>query len=88
VFVASDLMARGAYAALREKGIEPGRDVAVIGFDDSSVSTSITPSLTTVRQPSLTQGRHMASVLLDVLAGRPAAHATILPTEVVERASA
>ena len=44
--------------------------------------------LTTVRQPSLTQGRHMASVLLDILAGRPAVHATILPTEIVERASA
>ncbi len=88
VFVASDLMARGAYAALREKGIEPGRDVAVIGFDDSSVSTALTPALTTVRQPSLTQGRHMASVLLDILAGRSAAHATILPTEIVERDSA
>ncbi|MGN7970919.1 LacI family DNA-binding transcriptional regulator [Microbacterium sp. 22296] len=87
-FVASDLMARGAYAALRERGIEPGRDVAVMGFDDSAVATALTPALTTVRQPSLAQGRQMASVLLDVLAGRPAAHATILPTEVVERASA
>lgn len=88
LFVASDLMARGVYAALREKGVEPGRDVAVIGFDDSSVSTAVVPALTTVRQPSLAQGRHMASVLLDVLAGRPTVHATILPTEIVERASA
>jgi DNA-binding LacI/PurR family transcriptional regulator len=88
LFVASDLMARGVYTALREKGIEPGRDVAVIGFDDSSVATALTPALTTVRQPSFAQGRHMASVLLDILAGRPAAHATILPTEIVERASA
>ncbi|MCM3501210.1 LacI family transcriptional regulator [Microbacterium sp. P26] len=88
LFVASDLMARGAYEVLREKGIEPGRDIAVIGFDDSAVSTAVSPALTTVRQPSLTQGRHMASVLLDILAGRPAVHATILPTEVIERASA
>lgn len=88
LFVASDLMARGAYTALREKGIEPGRDIAVFGFDDSSVSTALTPALTTVRQPSLAQGRHMASVLLDILAGRSAVHATILPTEIVERGSA
>ncbi|MEV7756545.1 LacI family DNA-binding transcriptional regulator [Microbacterium sp. NPDC089180] len=88
VFVASDLMARGAYTVLREKGLEPGRDVAVMGFDDSAVSTALSPALTTVRQPSLTQGRYMASVLLDILAGRPAAHATILPTEVIERGSA
>lgn len=88
LFVASDLMARGAYAVLREKALEPGRDIAVIGFDDSAVSTALTPALTTVRQPSLTQGRHMASVLLDILAGRPAVHATILPTEIVVRGSA
>lgn len=88
LFVASDLMARGAYAALRDKGLEAGRDLAVIGFDDSAVSTALRPALTTVRQPSLTQGRHMASVLLDILAGRPAAHATILPTVIVERDSA
>lgn len=88
LFIASDLMARGAYAALRDRGLEAGRDIAVIGFDDSAVSTALHPALTTVRQPSLSQGRHMASVLLDILAGRPAVHATILPTEVVERGSA
>jgi len=88
LFVASDLMARGAYTALRDRGLEVGRDIAVIGFDDSSVATTLTPGLTTVRQPSLAQGRHMASVLLDILAGRPAVHATILPTEIVERGSA
>lgn len=88
LFVASDLMARGAYTALQEHGLVAGRDIAVIGFDDSSAATSITPALTTVRQPSLAQGRHMASVLLDILAGRPTAHRTILPTEIVERASA
>jgi len=87
LFIASDLMARGAYAALRDRGLEAGRDVAVIGFDDSAVASTLTPGLTTVRQPSLAQGRHMASVLLDILAGRPAVHATILPTEIVERAS-
>ncbi len=88
LFVASDLMARGAYIALRDRGLEVGRDIAVIGFDDSAVATTLTPGLTTVRQPSLMQGRHMASVLLDILAGRPAVHATILPTEIVERGSA
>lgn len=88
LFVASDLMARGAYTALRERGYEPGRDIAVIGFDDSAVATSLTPALTTVRQPSHDQGRQMATMLLDVLAGRATAHAAILPTEIIERSSA
>lgn len=88
LFVASDLMARGAYTALREHGHQPGRDVAIIGFDDSAVATSLVPALTTVRQPSHDQGRQMATMLLDVLAGRATAHTAILPTEIIERASA
>ena len=88
VFVASDLMARGAYTALREHGHEPGRDIAVIGFDDSAVATSLVPALTTVRQPSHDQGRHMATMLLDVLAGRATPNSAILPIEIVPRASA
>jgi DNA-binding LacI/PurR family transcriptional regulator len=88
LFVASDLMARGAYAVLREAELSVPGDVAIIGFDDSAVATAVSPALTTVRQPSFAQGQHMAGVLLELLAGRDAAHATILPTELVVRASA
>lgn len=88
LFVASDLMARGAYEALRAAGRSIPHDVAIVGFDDSSVASSVHPALTTVRQPSFEQGERMAGVLLDRLAGRPAPHVTILPTELVVRASA
>lgn len=88
LFVASDLMARGAYSALREHGHEPGRDIAIIGFDDSAVATSLVPALTTVRQPSHDQGRQMATMLLEVLAGRVTPNTAILPTEIIERGSA
>jgi DNA-binding LacI/PurR family transcriptional regulator len=88
VFVASDLMARGAYAVLREAGMRVPDDVAIVGFDDSSIAVSLDPPLTTVRQPSFEQGERMAGVLLDLLAGRAPAPATILPTELVVRASA
>jgi DNA-binding LacI/PurR family transcriptional regulator len=88
LFVASDLMARGALTTLREAGRSVPGDVAIIGFDDSPVATSVSPALTTIRQPSHAQGVGMADVLLSVLAGREAPHATILPTELVVRASA
>jgi DNA-binding LacI/PurR family transcriptional regulator len=87
LFVASDLMARGAYGELRAAGMSVPDDIAVIGFDDSAIASSVTPALTTVRQPSYEQGVRMAAVLLDLLAGREPAHATILPTELVVRAS-
>ncbi len=88
VFVASDLMARGALAVLASAGLRVPEDVAVVGFDDSPVATAVTPALTTVRQPSLEQGQAIADVLLQRLSGAQPPHATILPTELVIRASA
>ncbi|WP_279303201.1 LacI family DNA-binding transcriptional regulator [Microbacterium sp. TPD7012] len=88
VFVASDLMARGALTALRSAGLRVPEDVALVGFDDSSVATSTEPALTTMRQPMYAQGEAMAGVLLARLAGEEPAHTTILPTELVVRESA
>jgi LacI family transcriptional regulator len=88
VFVASDLMAEGAMRALRERGLRVPDDVAILGFDDSPIATSVTPALSTMRQPSHHQGEQMADVLLQVLAGGRPPHATILPAELVVRASA
>jgi DNA-binding LacI/PurR family transcriptional regulator len=88
LFVASDLMARGVLRVLRGAGVRVPDDVAVIGFDDSQVAADVDPPLTTIRQPMYAQGEAMASVLLDVLAGGSPERITILPTELVIRASA
>lgn len=88
IFVASDLMARGALTALRSAGIRVPEDIAIVGFDDSSVAVSTDPQLTTMRQPMYAQGEAMAGILLSRLSGRDPEHQTILPTELVVRASA
>ena len=87
IFVASDLMARGAMTTLAAEGLRVPEDVAIIGFDDSPVATSVAPQLTTMRQPSFQQGEMMANTLLEILAGGPAEHVTILDTELVIRDS-
>ncbi len=88
LFVASDLMARGALASLGRAGLRVPEDVAVVGFDDSPVATSVSPQLTTMRQPSRDQGAAMADVLLALLAGGTPPHVTVLETTLVVRASA
>ena len=50
IFAANDLMAIGVMQALRERGLEIPRDIAVAGFDDISAARLVTPSLTTVAQ--------------------------------------
>jgi DNA-binding LacI/PurR family transcriptional regulator len=47
----SDTVAMGVLAALAERGLRAGPDVAVVGFDDSIAAQVATPRLTSVRQP-------------------------------------
>ena len=87
VFVASDLMAAGALTALRRAGRRVPDDVAVGGFDDSSIATAVAPALTTIRQPLTRISAEMVRLLLGLIAGDPPA-TVILPTELVIRDSA
>ncbi len=49
--ICGDGNASGIYEALQEKGIVIGKDVSVIGVDDSSWASHMHPPLTTVRIP-------------------------------------
>lgn len=46
---ANDMMCKGGYKAIKDRGLEIGKDIAVTGYDDSEVATSLSPMLTTVR---------------------------------------
>jgi DNA-binding LacI/PurR family transcriptional regulator len=48
---ASDTLAMGVLHTLAERGLRAGRDIAVVGFDDSQVAQVVPPGLTSVRQP-------------------------------------
>ena len=48
---ASDTLAMGVLHTLDQRGLSAGRDVAVVGFDDSQVAQVVPPGLTSVRQP-------------------------------------
>jgi DNA-binding LacI/PurR family transcriptional regulator len=86
IFVASDLMARGAADVLRSAGLRVPEDVAIIGFDDSPLAEA--SDFTSVRQPMFTQGELLAGMVIDLLAGRRPDALTILPTELIVRGSA
>jgi LacI family transcriptional regulator, galactose operon repressor len=84
----NDEMAIGALGALRSARLRVPADVAVTGFDDIAASRHLRPALTTVRQPMRELGERSVQVLFDRL-NDPAApqRSTVLPTEVVIRAS-
>ncbi|RBM17562.1 LacI family DNA-binding transcriptional regulator [Streptomyces sp. PT12] len=81
----NDFMAVGAMTALRDSGIEPGRDIAVTGFNDIATAADVTPQLTTVRFPLAEIGRRAADLALDGSA--PPTEDISVPGEVILRAS-
>ncbi|MBN2440155.1 MAG: substrate-binding domain-containing protein [Spirochaetales bacterium] len=68
VIVASnDEMAIGALNELSIRGIDVPGQIAVIGFDDVTKSTTVSPPLSTVRQPLHREGWTAVEMLLSLL---------------------
>jgi LacI family transcriptional regulator len=87
VFVASDVVAIGALAGLRDAGLTVPGDVSVVGFDAIPLAAYLDPPLTTISLPAYDLGRAAGRAVLDRIAGRPVAGRTLLPTELIVRAS-
>jgi DNA-binding LacI/PurR family transcriptional regulator len=87
IFVASDVVAIGVIAGLREAGLSVPGDVSVVGFDAIPLAAYLDPPLTTISLPAHDLGRAAGRALLDRIAGRPVAGRTLLPTELIVRAS-
>ena len=87
VFVASDVVAIGAIGALREAGRQVPSDVSMVGFDDIPLAGFFFPPLTTVRLPAYELGRAAGDALLERIAGAATDTRTLLPTELIVRAS-
>ena len=86
VIMANDLASFGAMSALSKRGLEVGKDISVIGFDDIIASEHWTPSLTTVRQPTRRVGIKAVEMLIDIIGGKDVEEYIFRP-EVVRRAS-
>jgi len=89
VFAANDLMAQGACQAVQQHGLRVPEDVAVVGFDDSSVAVTCSPRLTTIRQPVEEMAAEMARLLDEHIHGaRTEATSVVFDPELVVRESA
>jgi LacI family xylobiose transport system transcriptional regulator len=51
IFAGSDSQAAGVYQVAAQRGLRVPDDVSVVGFDDTSICTVLSPPLTTIRQP-------------------------------------
>jgi LacI family transcriptional regulator len=72
----NDVVAIGAMLALTRHGLTPGREMSVIGFDDTSEARHTSPALTTISVGVGDLGERAAQVLLRQIEGAGAAPET------------
>ena len=68
-------------------GLRVPDDISVAGFDDIEFAAVAEPALTTIHQPRRELGQAAATVLIDLLQGRPTPKRIRLDTELVIRDS-
>jgi DNA-binding LacI/PurR family transcriptional regulator len=86
---ASDTLAMGVLHTLWLRQLAPGKDIAVVGFDDSQVAQVYPVGLTSVRQPLEDVAVEIVNALQSLLSHQPAPEDGVLltPTLVVRESS-
>ena len=81
----NDAVAMGAMERARERGLEPGRDIGVIGFDDNVADRD--QGLSSVRPALEEMGQNAARMVIDMLNGDPAHFQVCCASQVIARRS-
>lgn len=84
VFVIADMMAIGAMKAITDAGLKVPEDISVLGFDGLEIGRFLTPSLTSIEQPTKYMGEQTGSMLLAILRDDKNAKHLVLETRFVE----
>ena len=90
IFASNDDMALGVLAVAHRLGLSAPGDLSVVGFDDTPAASTVSPRLTTVRQPIFEMAQTAADMLINKDRVRLKQGATpwgLLPFEIVIRES-
>ncbi|MBR3078141.1 MAG: LacI family DNA-binding transcriptional regulator [Oscillospiraceae bacterium] len=88
IYAQNDIMALGVLDCCSARGIDVGRDLRLIGFDNRDISQVCRPRLSTVALPLFEIGRTATEQILMLVSGEECpALLTKLPCTVVERES-
>ncbi len=88
VFAISDTVAAGAIRAIGERGLSVPGDIAVIGVDNISLCTLISPQITTIAQPRERLGSTAMRLMANRIGGLTVQSDLFLPHELIVRESA
>ena len=69
IFCVNDTSARGLYNVMADRGLVPGKDIMVFGFDNTRLSSEMNPSLTSIGPDDITLGQRAVDLLLEMMNG-------------------
>lgn len=88
VFVSNDTVALGAMTAIQQRGLKIPEDIAVIGYDDIPVAAYLYPSLSTIRNFPVQEGKLATKRLIELIRGeRKAKESVVFDTPLIVRDS-
>ena len=86
VFCVNDSVAIGLYSVMEKRGLVPGKDIYVFGFDNTHMAGELIPSLASVGSKETTVGRRAMELLLDWMNGESVT-SELVPTMLYGRQS-
>lgn len=86
IFCVNDDTAMGLYDEMKRRGILPGKDIYVFGYDNTVAASKSKPSLSSIQADSAVLGEKALELLLAMLAGE-AVESLVLPTKFILRDS-
>jgi LacI family transcriptional regulator len=88
VFCGDDMIAFGAMAGIKSRGLRIPEDIAVVGFADDPLACVVDPGLTTIHYPMAEMGRRAFELFMNLRSKRyRSAPHELLPTRLVVRRS-
>lgn len=69
IFAISDIIAIGALKEFKAQGLRIPEDMAIVGFDNTSISSMYDPALTTISQPRYDLGSTAMELLIKRIHG-------------------
>ena len=67
IFTISDRMAIGAMLAIKEKGLQMPTDIGLVGFNNEPLTQLVTPTISSVDQPSFEIGKAAAKIFIEMM---------------------
>ncbi|GFG53208.1 LacI family transcriptional regulator [Mycolicibacterium agri] len=86
ILAADNLMALGALAATRQRGLHIGSDIEVVAFDDIEWLAHFDPPISVIAQDAGAVGRCAVELLLSVVEGEEP-ESVVLPTTFIDRST-